>query len=155
MHKDFATYVESLHSSFERLMNMKAVSMSALPKNLPDKCVYLFSEGEQTLYVGRTRKLRQRVRQHSTPGAQHNQAVFAFRLAREKTGRGKAAYSTEGSRMNMCREPGFRDAFTEAKARVRNMELRFVEEADPLRQALLEIYVSVVLGTRHNDFDTH
>ena len=35
------------------------------------------------------------------------------------------------------------------------MDLRFVEEADPTRQALLEIYASVVLRTEYNDFDTH
>jgi hypothetical protein len=35
------------------------------------------------------------------------------------------------------------------------MELRYVEEKDQLRQALLEIYVAVVLQTPHNDFETH
>jgi hypothetical protein len=35
------------------------------------------------------------------------------------------------------------------------MDLRFVEEWDPTRQALLEIYVSVFLRTKYNDFDTH
>jgi hypothetical protein len=29
------------------------------------------------------------------------------------------------------------------------------EEADALRQALLEIYVSIILKTPYNDFDTH
>jgi hypothetical protein len=35
------------------------------------------------------------------------------------------------------------------------MDLRFVEEHDPLKQALLEIYVSIVLGTAYNHFNTH
>ncbi|HKW34594.1 MAG TPA: GIY-YIG nuclease family protein [Candidatus Acidoferrum sp.] len=155
MHEHFKQYVESLHPSFERLMEMSPVKMSALPKRLPEKCVYLFSEGEQTLYVGRTRRLRQRLRQHSVAGAQHNQAVFAFKLAREVTGRTVAAYSIKGSRAALSVEPLFAEAFTQAKARVRKMDLRFVEETDPLRQALLEIYVSIVLGTKYNDFDTH
>ncbi len=64
-------------------MGMSPVKMSAIPKQLPEKCVYLFSEGDQTLYVGRTRRLRQRLRQHSVVGAQHNQAVFAYRLDEE------------------------------------------------------------------------
>ena len=155
MHEHFKRYVESLHPSFERLMEMTPVKMSALPNNLPEKCVYLFSEGEQTLYVGRTRRLRQRLRQHSIAGAQHNQAVFAFRLAREITGRTTAAYSSSGSRVALAAEPLFAEAFAQAKARVREMDLRFVEEPNPTRQALLEIYVSVVLGTKYNDFDTH
>ena len=35
------------------------------------------------------------------------------------------------------------------------MQVRYVEETDPLRQALLEIYASIVLQTRYNDFNTH
>jgi hypothetical protein len=35
------------------------------------------------------------------------------------------------------------------------MNLRFVEENDPVRQALLEIYVAVTLNTPYNDFDNH
>jgi hypothetical protein len=69
--------------------------------------------------------------------------------------RSVAAYSKKGSRAAMSVEPIFAEAFTQAKARVRAMDLRFVEESDPLRQALLEIYVSIVLGTKYNDFDTH
>jgi hypothetical protein len=49
----------------------------------------------------------------------------------------------------------FAAAFTAAKARVRTMEMRYVAEADPFRQALLEIYVAVVCGTPYNDFNTH
>src|SRR5580704_14328060 len=155
MHENFKRYVECLHPSFERLMEMLPVKVSTLPKDLPDKCVYLFSEGEQTLYVGRTRRLRQRLGQHSTPGARHNHAVFAFRLARETTGRLKSDYSVAGSRPSLCADPEFSKAFSRAKSRVRNMDLRYVEETDSLPQALLEIYVSVVLRTKHNDFDTH
>jgi hypothetical protein len=88
-------------------------------------------------------------------GALHNQAVFAFRLAREITGQIIATYSVKGSRKALSLEGPFADAFTLCKTRVRNMDLRFVEETDPLRQALLEIYVSVVLGTKFNNFNTH
>ena len=151
----FKQFAETLHPSFERLMKMPPLNMSALPTRLPEKCIYLLSEGANHLYVGRTRRLRNRLRQHSRAGAKHNQAVFAFRLAREVTGRTTASYSSEGSRTALSADPTFSEAFSQAKARVRNMDLRYVEESDPLRQALLEIYVSVVLGTKYNDFDTH
>lgn len=136
-------------------MQMVPLKMASLPTRLPEKCIYLLSESNDHLYVGRTRRLRNRLRQHSIPGAQHNQAVFAFKLAREKTGRLIAAYSAVGSRTALLAEADFGEAFREAKARVRNMDLRFVEETDPTRQALLEIYASVVLRTKYNDFDTH
>jgi len=134
---------------------MPPFKIAALPKPLPEKCVYLFGEGENYLYVGRTRRLRNRLRQHSIAGAQHNQAVFAFKLAREATGQMIATYSAQGSRKALSADPTFDAAFSQAKFRVKNMDLRFVEETDPLRQALLEIYVSVVLKTKYNDFDTH
>jgi len=35
------------------------------------------------------------------------------------------------------------------------MTLQVVEEKDPLRQALLEMYVAIALQTKHNDFDNH
>ncbi len=155
MHESFKRYVETLHPSFERLVNMHPVKIAALPKPLPDKCVYLFSEGENYFYVGRTRRLRNRLRQHSIAGAQHNQAVFAFKLAREATGQMVATYSAKGSRKALSADSAFDAAFSQAKTRVRNMDLRFVEETNALRQALLEIYVSVVLGTKYNDFETH
>jgi len=51
--------------------------------------------------------------------------------------------------------PSFNDAFQRAKARIRTMDYRFIEETDQNRQALLEIYCAVVLRTPHNDFGTH
>ncbi len=53
------------------------------------------------------------------------------------------------------KDPEFARAFDYAKERIRNMSLRYVHEAEPLRQALLEIYAAVALQTRYNDFDTH
>jgi hypothetical protein len=84
-----------------------------------------------------------------------NSAPFAFRLARRTTGQTQASYETEGSRAELERNPVFLKAFTRAKERVRRMDIRFVEENDPLRQALLEIYAAVALCTPYNDFETH
>lgn len=77
------------------------------------------------------------MRQQSTPAARYNQAVFAFRLAREATGHTSAAYSTTGGQLALSKDSEFAKAFTAAKARVRQMDLRFVEETDPVQQALL------------------
>ena len=58
-------------------------------------------------------------------------------------------------RAHLVQDPAFASAFTDAKARIRRMSVRFVQEDDQLRQALLEIYVHVALGTPFNDFATH
>lgn len=155
MDEAFKQYVESLHPAFEKLMAMSPVSVERLPRKVPTDCIYLFSEGENHLYVGRTTRGRQRLQEHSRPSSKNNQAVFAFKLAREETGSTEASYTTNGSRASLEGTPEFTEVFSRAKARVRNMDVRFVEETDPLRQALLEIYIAVVLGTKYNDFETH
>jgi hypothetical protein len=85
MHIKFRDYAESLHPKFESLMSMPPIHICDLPKELPPQCIYLFTEGPTHLYVGRTLKqsLKKRLQQHSAAWAQHNQAVFAFKLARE------------------------------------------------------------------------
>jgi predicted GIY-YIG superfamily endonuclease len=118
MHESFRQYVETLHPSFEKLLTMHPVKIGALPKTIPEKCIYLFSEAANHLYVGRTRGLQNRLRQHFVAGALHNQAVFAFRLAREMTGRITAAYSVKGSRKALSLDTSFAKAFTLCKARV-------------------------------------
>lgn len=155
MNKGFAKVIESLHPSFEKLLNMEPVTTSTLPSGMPSSGVYLFKEGKDYLYVGRSNRLRSRIRRHGVENATHNVAAFAFRIAREATGNTKASYKPEGSRKDLVRQPVFARAFSDAKARVRNMEARFVEEPDQLRQCVLEIYVAVVLSTPFNDFGTH
>jgi hypothetical protein len=157
MHDSFKKYVDSLHPLFERLVQMFPVTVATLPTDVPSQGIYLFSEHGHHLYVGRTQKqsIRARTRQHCIPSARQNEAVFAFKLAREMTGNLRASYKTTGSRGALVVDPEFMKAFLAAKDRVRQMEIRYVGEADPLRQTLLEIYVAVVLKTPYNDFDTH
>jgi hypothetical protein len=92
---------------------------------------------------------------HCRPSSGHNSATFAFRLARNITGITQATYTTTGSRQSLQQDPEFSEIFIAQKNRVRNMDVRFVEESEPMRQALLEMYVAVSLGTPHNDFDNH
>lgn len=155
MNAEFKQFVELLHPSFEQLVAMKPVTAAAIPPHAPSSCIYLFSEGDRHLYTGRTRDLRQRMRQQSLPGSQHNQAALAFKLACQDCGKSAVRYVKGEGRAGLAADPEFAVAFTAAKARVRAMELRFVEELEPTRQALLEIYVSVALSTPYNDFNTH
>jgi hypothetical protein len=138
-------------------MQMQPVTVAAMPKDAPSQGIYLFSEAGRHLYVGRTQRqsIRVRMRQHCSASARQNEAVFAFKLARGMTGHLRASYTAKNSRASLVKDEEFGKAFSQAKERVRRMELRYVEETDPLRQTLLEIYVGVVLKTPYNDFDTH
>ncbi len=44
--------------------------------------IYLFSDGDKPIYVGQSRKLRNRLRQHTGATNKQNQASFAFNLAK-------------------------------------------------------------------------
>jgi hypothetical protein len=155
MNAKFREFVEALEPKSQRLVSMPPIKYGALPQNLPKRAIYLFSENGKHLYVGRTNNLRNRLRGHCSPSSRHFSAVFAFRIAREDTGFTKASYKPEGSRANLCEHPVFGPAFVEAKRRVADMEIRYVEETDPVKQALLEIYVATALGTPYNDFENH
>lgn len=149
----FAAIVESLQPALDRLKSMQAF---AGPLPIGVRGVYLFSEGGRHLYVGRSNNIRQRLRQHRQPSSQHNQAVFAFKLAREETGKLVAAYRMgPNSRAGLIGDPALSEAFSRAKARVRSMEFRYVEEEDQTRQALLELYCAIALSCPYNDFNTH
>lgn len=156
MDAEFLAHVAALKPKLDALLAMSPVKPSALPKEMPEAGVYLLSEGDEYLYVGRSNNIRGRIGRHCRPGATYRMAAFAFRLARHATGRLDATYkSGEGSRAALALEPVFAGAFLEAKVRIRDMELRYVEEADPVRQALLEVYVALAVKAKHNDFDNH
>lgn len=156
MDEKFRKFADALHPKFEQLIFMEPVVTGKLPKVVPSRGVYLFSENGNHLYVGRTGRMRGRYGDHSRPSANHNDAPFAFKLAREATGFLKSAYKTgPESRKGLSSNETFNEAFKAAKARIRAMEFRFVEEIDPTTQCLLEVYASVVLATPYNDFDNH
>ena len=155
MHPVFREYIDSLEPSFQRLLNMEPVTVAALPFDMPLSGIYLFSENGKHLYVGRTNTIRKRLQNHCRPSSGHNSATFAFRLTRAITGITQATYVADGSRASLEKHPTFGPEFILQKQRVRNMQVRYVSEPEPMRQALLEMYVSVSLDTPHNDFDNH
>lgn len=155
MDKRFNNIVVKLDPALQRLLAMEPHKPRKLPQDTPQAGIYLFSERRRHLYVGRSNRIRQRLSNHCRESATHRTAAFAFRLARKETGQTKATYRPKGSRADLMRDPVFVSAFEKAKARIRAMDVRFVEETDPTRQCLLEVYVAVALQTPYNKFDTH
>lgn len=155
MEEKFNSYISKLPSLLNELLFMSPVKPDALPSILPQKGIYLFTEEGKHLYVGRSNNIRKRIQYHSRLSANHNQATFAFRIARLATKLEKATYKPKGSRKQLEDDQIFGPAFIKAKERVRNMEIRFIEVNDPVQQALLEIYVAITLRTPFNDFENH
>ena len=98
--------------------------------------------------------MRQRYKNHCHPTSKGNDAPFAFKLARIKTGKEKPSYKAEGSRKQLMEDELFKAAFDQSKTPIRDMELRFIEIDDPNLQVLFELYASLVLKSKHNDFAT-
>ena len=155
MNQKFRDLVASLEPKYRALLEMEPVRFGSLPKEIPERGIYLFSEGGQHLYVGRTNGIRKRLQNHCRLSGTHYTATFAFRIARQTTGQMKASYVKAGSRDQLSKDPVFRPEFERAKQRVNSMDIRFVEETDAVRQALLEIYVALALEATFNDFDNH
>jgi hypothetical protein len=155
MDKRFKNLVDSLELSFRRLIEMPPAKVDSLPSGIPTKGIYLFSDGDVHIYVGRSDRLRQRILEHGRRGASHNTAPFAYRLVRKEMGIERASYKPKGSRSDLMSHREFQEGFIRAKERIRGMDIRWVEEEDPIRQALLEIYASVVLETPENEFANH
>jgi hypothetical protein len=150
MDQKFAALVEALAPKLKQLLAMKPVRHGNVPMTLPERGVYLF---DRHLYVGRSNALRKRFHRHFThPGG----AAFAFLLARKATGKKRNYKRGSGeTRGELMKDTSFRAAFDMARKEMRQLDYRCVEEIDPTRQALLEIYCATVLRTEYNDFDNH
>lgn len=140
---------------YDALVNASPFKCAKAPVSLAGKPgIYLFSESGRPLYIGRTDNLRKRLANHRHRS--HNTATFAFLLARHETGKRDATYQPSGSRADLLKnDPTFSAVFDRARTRIGEMDVRVVEEADPVRQALLEIYAAFVSGASYNDFENH
>jgi hypothetical protein len=115
----------------------------------------LFEAGDQAehaVYVGRTRNLAGRFRAHIT--ANHNSASFALKRTRVRHNL-PTTYTALGSRAAIVSESGTRATFLEEIQNIRKMTFRFMEEADPVSQYLLELAVTINYDLPLDGFDSH
>ena len=144
---DFASAIDGIKPAFRRLVEMDPFRLDEVPSPVPDAQpgVYLLSESGRPLYVGRTRNVRRRLSGHRSSAV--TRATLAVKMARIAANR-PATYTTGNSASHLySHDPTFRTGFDEARARICAMEVRWVDEADDVRQAMLEIYAAVDLDT--------
>jgi hypothetical protein len=150
---DFDEMVKRAKERHIELMAMTPVKKASLEKWIYPG-VYLFTEEGIHLYAGRSRRpLKKRIQEHSRPSKAD--APFAWRLAREATGKTTPAYTeSDEARKALAKDPEFAAELLKQKERIGRMDIRCVREDDPIVQTLLEIYTATVLETRYNDFKT-
>jgi hypothetical protein len=146
----FLQYCNQLQPKLDILLGMDAVHPIVSPANMPQRGVYLLTENDVHVYTGRSNNMPRRLRDHCS--GSYRKAALASELARLATDN-EPTYRAEGSITDLMSQPEFVAAFDDARNRIRNMTLRYVEDTDSVRQCLLEIYVSIVLGTIYNSWD--
>ncbi len=117
--------------------------------------IYLFSEfanGQETfMYVGQALSLFARLQEHCAI-RNHKKANFAYKLTIETTGIKPIPRSPSSTRNSMFDDPRFFAGFQDSVQRIKRMDYRFVEVEDKLERNLLEIYASVILESKFNNF---
>lgn len=150
----FRTIAESLDPLLSALLACPPTTREAWSRLPESRGIYLFESDGVAHYVGRTNRIKRRIYLHTRPGAGHNQATFAFIMARrEAEARGLSLSAL--TRVGLQANDQFSVLFREAKGRVAGMRVRYVEVPDSSTQAIFEVYAAVVLGTPHNTFENH
>jgi len=157
----YGSVVARLPDLLEKLLTAPAAKVSehSLIPEAPG--IYLFSEpdeaggdGEKAIYVGQTRKLRSRLKNHTRLGGKNNKATFAFLLA--KTDAEAGGIDTKQYREVLEQDKDFITHFDGAKSRVAEMQVRFILLDGPIERSLFEIYAAMALDTLvYNSFETH
>jgi predicted GIY-YIG superfamily endonuclease len=160
----FSEHVRQLPQLLEELVSLEAKPLRYLRQVPATPGVYVFSDKDGPKYVGQTRDLKKRLGQHTNSYSRQNQATFAYRLALEAVeklvGHLNASLREKGhprlTRSEVEALEEFQAQFLDAKRRVSDMNVSFVEVVDPITRTLLEVYAALELGTqRYNSFETH
>jgi len=116
--------------------------------------VYFFTEGVAPIYVGQSRNLRRRLRQHTAKSSGENQATLAWRIALNSAK--DSGRPVIGTRKSLEADETFAAHFSTAKERVASMDVRFIELDNPVTRTLFELYAARVLRTDDfNSWETH
>ncbi len=118
---------------------------------VPQKGVYVFFEDNKPIYVGRSNRLKKRLKEHSQRSSDHYSATLAFKIAKQNT----LTLQKKQTNEQLMKNRDFVEEFEAAKDRIARTKIRFIEIEDQIEQAMFEIYASLALGTELNDFGTH
>ena len=116
--------------------------------------VYVFYKEAEAWYVGKTDNLGRRLKQHSDIGSKHNQATFAFKLAKDKWTENNKI-DKKFTRQALEAMDSFMPHFKDAKGDVAQMKIKFVEIENAHHQYLFEYWLAIELEAKYNQFENH
>ncbi len=118
---------------------------------VPQKGVYVFFEGDKPIYVGRSNRLKKRLKEHSQRSSDRYSATLAFRIVKQNTSTLQKKQTNE----QLMKNRDFVEEFEAAKDRIARTKIRFIGIENQIEQAMFEIYAALTLNTKYNDFSTH
>lgn len=149
--RDFDGLVGAAKDLFDELIQQEILSFDDALKLKDIPGIYVFYEKGAPVYVGRTRKLRQRLRAHVSDS--HNSASYALKRTRAAHGLA-ATYTKSMSRSVIANEEPYRQTFLKEIAKIGGMGIQFLEVQDPIEQYLLELLASLNFEVSLSGFDT-
>ncbi|MHB8086051.1 MAG: GIY-YIG nuclease family protein [Dehalococcoidia bacterium] len=153
MYKKFEEYTDEMENLLRQLKSSKLMSAKDL-QDIPSQGIYVLYEKSRPIYVGRSNRMRQRLKEHGQDRSTHNSATFAFKLAKESAV--ELGINVKRMRSILEKDPKFSKLFGQAKRRVAKMRFRFIPIVDQVSQTLFEVYTILKLRTfKNNDFKTH
>lgn len=152
MNTEFEEIINQIPDLMQQLVDSPLRQRDSLG-DIPKKGIYVFYEDEEPIYVGRTNRMKVRIQEHGRRSSYHNTATFAFILAKEIAN--EQDIDIKIKRNALEADSAFNSIFLEQKERVSKMNVRVIEILDPIIQTIFEVYVSMELNTKYNDFDTH
>ena len=109
---------------------------------------YVLLEKSTPLYVGISRSVLSRIRQHVT-GKSHFDASLVYAVAQRRR-------PTAGKRGQVMEDADFRSEFESAQQYLRSLSVAFIEIENPLELYVFEAYAAMALDTAEwNTFRTH
>jgi hypothetical protein len=152
---EFQRVVDQLEPLLQRLTSSLRAPLAEHPSIPKAPGIYLFSEGPNPIYVGQTRNLHQRLRQHTSLSSKENSAPFAFNVALREAQQ-DPSMDTSGTRKEIAARPEFASLFRASRQRVAQMNVQVIELDDPVTRTIFEVYAARVLGTdEFNVWETH
>lgn len=151
MNEKFKEIIDTFPQKMKVLNNSSFITKSDL-SSVPKKGIYVFYEEGKPVYVGRSERMRSRLREHSQQSSGHTSATFAFNIAKENAR--KSGIDINKRRIELERDPEFSLLYRNAKERVAKMKIKVIGMDDPIEQTLFEVYASLELGT-DNEWGTH
>ena len=151
----FGKLIDKMPTNLKLLLEQLPITIDKIGINkMPQKGVYVFFEDTKPIYVGRSNRLKERLKEHSSSSSDHYSATLAFRIAK-KSALVLQIRAKKRTNEQLMKNSDFVKKFKAAKERISRVKIRYIPIEDQIEQAIFEIYAHLELDTELNDFNTH